>query len=1113
MNFSKRVLNLLLTVLVVVSFAACTSAAESERTFADLVVYGKIFTSESEGSQIVEAFAVKDGKYIYAGDKKGAEAFIEDGRTEVIDYTGKGLIMPGCGNGHAHYMLGYALKTIGTTIGYGDDSKKFMNEILPAAVKKAKESGAKAVFGQGWSLMHFGDHIPTRQELDAVCSDLPMYFLDDECHKALTNTCMLVKAGIMKEDGTAGRTKIRGGEIQVDANGIPTGFLSEQAQTYVRSFLDDIYTLDMSIANIAEIEHHMLSSGYTMYHEGWGNYFVNTNYYEALQQLDKAGKLHFVAGLPYEIESWMDMDEALARAVDAKKFASKRVFPRWIKLLMDGTVESGTGFVEPLYPDGHQGIANWTEEEITELTRKANEKGLTIHIHAMGNKAVNCAVSAFVNGGKDEMRNTIVHLTNVNEEDYKRMADHNIYVTSGITWHHGFIGMADYFREHGTVPLSQAGKSYPFKSFFDNNIPVSIHSDYPALSGSPDDPFGIMEIAVTGVLWSENGTPWWPEELVTREQALTAMTIGCARQMFIEDERGSIKPGKYADFLLLNKDILTCPAMEIHSARPEATYFEGKKVFEAARSAQTLDEIKAELRAQYGENKKITDGNYDKSLAVKCINGTFVGKKNDGVIAYKGIPFVGRQPVGELRWKAPVDVIPDDGIYEAYYNAKTAPQMESVSEGASLYVQGEDCLFLNVLKVDESPAGKKPVMVWIHGGAFEMGGTADPLYDLHNFVKENPDIIAVSITYRLGVFGFFHLSHLPDGKDYPDAQNLGIMDQIMALKWIHENIAGFGGDPDNVTIFGESAGGGSVTLLPLVKGSHAYFKRVIAQSGSPVFTRSTEQAIECTNELMHILGCKTVADLQKIDVEKLIQASIVLGLRVWAERDGKYLPLDPYEAYANGAAKDIDILQGCNKDEMGYFVYFFGVDNYNQWADNRKANKMSQLTNDEKALVESFCKDARDVSPEYSSTTRLFDQIVFIAPLFRMSENQTKAGGKSYTYFFTPESSLPIMRCGHAVELAVVLNHPENTIYTGRAFDETFSKTVRKMWVQFAKTGNPSLTAEISPDGKAHEWPLYDLKDKKIMILDEFNIHPEKESDRKILDWERTYFITKYFCI
>ena len=191
---------------------------------------------------------------------------------------------------------------------------------------------------------------------------------------------------------------------------------------------------------------------------------------------------------------------------------------------------------------------------------------------------------------------------------------------------------------------------------------------------------------------------------------------------------------------------------------------------------KTLSEAKEEMRALYGENKPITDGNYDKSLAVKCVNGTFVGKKNDGVISYKGIPFVGEQPVGNLRWKAPVDVVPDDGVYEAYYNGKTPVQVEDLYEGASLYVQGEDCLYLNVWKADEASVEKKPVMVWIHGGAYEMGGTADPMYELHNFVRENPDVIAVSITYRVGVFGFFHLSHLPDGKDYPDAQNPGLMD-------------------------------------------------------------------------------------------------------------------------------------------------------------------------------------------------------------------------------------------------------------------------------------------------------------------------------------------------
>ena len=103
------------------------------------------------------------------------------------------------------------------------------------------------------------------------------------------------------------------------------------------------------------------------------------------------------------------------------------------------------------------------------------------------------------------------------------------------------------------------------------------------------------------------------------------------------------------------------------------------------------------------------------------------------------------------------------------------------------------------------------------------------------------------------------------------------------------------------------------------------------------------------------------------------------------------------------------------------------------------------------------------------------------------------------------------MKSGHAVEVATLFNDPNDTALSGRNFDETYGKILRKMWVQFAKTGNPSLTADISPDGKAYEWPLYDLEDKKVMVLDEFDIHPEKETQRKIVDWERTYFLTDYY--
>ena len=513
-------------------------------------------------------------------------------------------------------------------------------------------------------------------------------------------------------------------------------------------------------------------------------------------------------------------------------------------------------------------------------------------------------------------------------------------------------------------------------------------------------------------------------------------------------------------------------------------------------------------------NKKITDGNYDKSLAVKCINGTFVGKKAENIISYKGIPFVGQQPVGNLRWKAPVDVTPSNDVYEAYNYGKTPVQ--SPGDASVNYGTSENCLYLNIWKADETATQKKPVIVWIYGGGFEVGGTTDPQYDCYNLVKENPDVIFVTLAYRVSFFGFLHLSHLPDGKDYQDAANLGLMDQLMALKWVHENIAGFGGDPDNVTIWGESAGGGSCSLLPLVKGSHKYFKRVIAQSGAPAQTRSTEQAIEITNKVMEELGCKTVADLMKVSAEEFTETWTrlygffqVLGIRTFPERDGKFLPLDPWEAYANGAAKDIEFLQGCNRDEMNTFLGVIGVDRWNEWASGRKAEKLAKHTDEEKALVESYCSEITGAS--YEPTVRLLSQYMFIAPQIRLSEEQAKGGGKSYTYYFRVESSAPLIKAGHITELSALFNHPEITFFTGRAYDETFCKTLRKMWIQFAKTGNPSLTADMSPDGKAKEWPLYDTGEKKVMVLDEFDIHPAKESELKIVDWERTYFLTNTY--
>ena len=516
-----------------------------------------------------------------------------------------------------------------------------------------------------------------------------------------------------------------------------------------------------------------------------------------------------------------------------------------------------------------------------------------------------------------------------------------------------------------------------------------------------------------------------------------------------------------------------------------------------------------QIKSRCGENKRISDEIYDRSLAVKCLNGTFVGKKENDIISFRGIPFVGEQPVGRNRFKKPVPFGKDDGIYEAYHFIKGSLQPVTNDDEGSLAVLGEDCLYLNIWKNAADTSDKKPVMVWIHGGGFTQGSTINPLYDGTNFVRDNGDVILVSIAYRLGGLGFLHLKHLPDGGDYPDAQNLGILDQMMALKWVHENIAAFGGDPDNVTIFGESAGGGSVTLLPLIPEARGYFHRIIAQSGSPVFTSSTEEAIAAANELLEALGCKTVAELLACPAEKIADtAGDLLALRDWPERDGDLIPLAPYDAYLNGEAREIDILEGCNKDEMGQFAFFMG-ESFTAYFNARYDKRFNTMTDVDVEKAKAFMD--RTLGNQFHKTFRFGDQVFFLAPVFRMSENHTAVGGRTYHYYFRVETTMPFFLSGHAAELSAVFNNPQETFFSGRPYDDTFNHVMQRMWVNFAKTGDPSLTAEESPTGNAIHWDLYNSDTRPIMVFDEFNVHQAIEEDYGIVDWDRTYPLTKYY--
>ncbi len=496
---------------------------------------------------------------------------------------------------------------------------------------------------------------------------------------------------------------------------------------------------------------------------------------------------------------------------------------------------------------------------------------------------------------------------------------------------------------------------------------------------------------------------------------------------------------------------------------------------------EKIKDIRSAIRSRWGENRPIC-GDYDHSLAARCDNGTFVGTRSEGVLAFRGIPFA-CPPTGELRWKKTVQAPEGNGVFEALYNGRTPIQTEWETERASYYVQGEDCLYLNVW-TGENTGTKKAVMVFFHGGSYGWGGTADPIYDGMNFAKAHPDIVLITAGYRVGLMGFVDFSSVPGGEAFPDAPNLGLWDQIEALKWVKRNAGAFGGDPDLVTIFGESAGGGSVSLLPGIPEARGLFRRVIAQSGSVALTFSKEECAPFTKRLIKESGAASMDDLMKLSEEDLMRINKKLNAyNNFPQRDGVLIPEDPYEPYRTGATSGVDMIIGTNADEANYWINEVGgILHYRFGAPIMFENSIRRLSRDDRERVDSFM----DVKEGYSlwKISSFFTEVMFRLPAIRQSEEHAKNGGRCFMYYWKEKSGHKFLRACHAVELAYVFGNTNDTIYTGKPADPELSRTVQDMWVQFAKTGDPGT------GGKS--WPEYDSDDRWTMI---FSKDPEAEKD------------------
>jgi para-nitrobenzyl esterase len=468
---------------------------------------------------------------------------------------------------------------------------------------------------------------------------------------------------------------------------------------------------------------------------------------------------------------------------------------------------------------------------------------------------------------------------------------------------------------------------------------------------------------------------------------------------------------------------------------------------------------------------------------VRAAAGALRGTWEAGLAVFRGIPFA-EPPVGALRFAAPRPARGWDGVRDAVSFGAPPPQagffgMDALSQAAA----ADDWLTINVWSPEPDPGAALPVMVWIAGGGYVIGMSSLPEYDGGRLARDG-GVVVVTFNYRVGIEGFAQLEGAP--------ANRGLLDQVAALEWVRDNIGAFGGDPDQVTVFGESAGGGSVAALLAMPRASGLFRRAVAQSvPGTVFTPAlaADIAAACATEL----GLRpTVADLSTVAPDLLATAAdeVTAKIEQWTDRwgqaahrgipfapvvDGDVLPATPWQALADGAGRDIELIVGHTRDEQRLFNAIEGM--------------LGQVTPEQAATaLEIFApgpdgpRGYRDAFPA-AGPDELHELVnsdwLFRMPSLHLAHAQVAAGGRAYVYELTwpaPGMGGAFGAC-HGLDVPLVFGNldrgqPAALIGAGPAPEaEALSARMRAAWTAFATHGDPG-------------WPAYDTEQRLVQLFD-----------------------------
>jgi para-nitrobenzyl esterase len=479
----------------------------------------------------------------------------------------------------------------------------------------------------------------------------------------------------------------------------------------------------------------------------------------------------------------------------------------------------------------------------------------------------------------------------------------------------------------------------------------------------------------------------------------------------------------------------------------------------------------------------------------EVVGGRVEGREFDGGWVFTGIPFAAA-PVGPLRWRPPQPPAPWSGIRPAVEFGPIAPQtppIPGVAVPGDPIAQDEDCLNLNIWTpaLDE---GARPVMVWVHGGGFTTGAGSSLLYRGGDLARDG-DVVVVTGNYRLGALGFLGHPALGD----PSTGTIGswgLLDQIAVLRWVRDHIAAFGGDPGNVTLFGESAGGMAISALLGVPAARGLFHRAVVESGPP-YTHSVDQAVRAASDLAGVLGVGDVTrqSLEAVPADELVAATAELQNRsprpgelplpFLPVVDGHFLPRRPEDAVAAGEAASVPLLIGTTRDELTFFALgdrrLHGMDDDGllHWL------QLADPTIPPERIVDAY-RTARQARGEPVGPLDLWvaagSDRVFRWPSLRLAAAQRRYQPATFVYLFTWESPAfgGLLGSCHALEIPFVfgsVRQPVIAAFAGRGPEaDALTDEMQRAWLSFARSGDPSH------DGIG-QWPAWDADQRSTMVF------------------------------